>query len=143
MLFLSNNVQENKNVQADILANLLYVTVGFSLVEIFSKDLLQVTNLNQLGGVAVNFATLIVPSVVFVTYIKTHEHRFPLLVLDYLFLFFVSSFALSLTPEGQQVTITLWNNWWISLTTLSLEVMIFYPLVLEIYSLRAKGIFRR
>jgi len=130
-----------KNTHADILANLLYVTVGFSLVVVVSSSLKEIRDINSLWQAIISFAVLVLPSVLFIMYIKTHKHEQPwLLVLDYLFLFFVSAYAFSLTPEGSVVKLTELSVT-IPLTNLSVVFMLFYPLTLQISYL--KSIFPR
>ena len=124
------------NIHADILANLLYVTVGFSLVVVLFSSLKEIRDINSLWQAILSFAFLILPSVVFIAYIKTHKHESWLVALDYLFLFFVSAYAFSLTPEGRLVQISILNQT-ISLTNLSLVLMLGYPLTLQICWLRS------
>jgi len=132
---VKSRLSNNNNIQVDILANLLYITVGFSLVELLFRGLLGVRDLSQLMQVVISFAILVAPSVLFITYIKRHNHRSWLIILDYLFLFFVSSYAFSLTAEGSAVRISVFGRL-LSLTNASMVFMFGYPIILQIASMK-------
>jgi len=125
----------DRNVHADILANLLYVTVGFSLVTILSRNLTSIRHIGQLWDALVSFAVLVFPSVMFIAYIKKHEHTSLMLGFDYLFVFFVSAYAFSLTPEGRAIEIVVLDRT-MNLTVLSVVFMLSYPFLLQVVSLR-------
>ena len=92
--------EENASfVHADILANLIYIVVGFSLVTALPRKMAQVKDLETFMEFTIYFMVLVVPSVIFIGYAKRSRHKSWMAVLDYIFLFFLSTFVFSLIPE--------------------------------------------
>lgn len=117
------------------MANLLYVTVGFSLVTMLTKKLVSVKNFNTLVDAITWFAVLVAPTALFILYVKRREGVTSswLIFADYLFLFFVTAYSFSMTLE-KPIPLDLWG-WKTSLVGVSITYMLSYPPAVQVLSL--------
>ena len=130
---MPDNGTKKEQYLKDVLENFLYVTVGFSLVNILSKRLGDIKNVDTLISAIVTFAILVAPSALFIAHMKSHSHPNWLMILDYGFLFFFSAYSFELTFQFP-TTLKVFDQS-MSLAALSIGFMVVYDIVLQIYSL--------
>jgi len=129
-----SRLRESTSIHADIVANLVYVVVGFSLTSAMSEVIKHAKDLSAIIGMAVYFSLLVVPSALFIAYIKTDVHASWVLSLDYLYVFFLSIYAFSVAPPGGPVFIKI-SDMDVPLNSFSVSAMLIYAILIQIVSL--------
>ena len=129
--------EKNQDAHSTIIENLLYVTVGTSLVTVLSTQLSQVTDLLSIWEAVIAFTGILIPSILFISYIRGNPHRGLWLILDYLEVFFISTHAFLVTQKDLSIYIDV-LNYTVSLRAFSLAIMGGYPFLLQTYSMVTK-----
>jgi hypothetical protein len=100
-----------------------------------TKKLVSVKDFNTLVDAIIWFAVLVVPTVLFILHVKRREGVTSswLIFADYLFLFFVTAYSLSMTVE-KPIPLDLWGMK-TSLVSVSITYMLSYPPAVQVLSL--------
>jgi len=136
-------LNDNSNrIHVDIISNILYVMVGFSLVTGILGNIEQITDFSDVIAIIVIYAILVVPVAMFVT----HIHRTPprdnvMLAFSYIFVLAVSIFSYTISTQNPGISIQLIKKSY-DIRTLSISFMLAYVILLECELTKLKGILK-